>query len=108
MDIPVGICPSQKAFLREQGAVQGAVPVEQGAADPLPVARDLHGIAAALAFGIAVEVLKINILNGWALTSSLFLPEAGLTGELVGKVKITNPGDESYDSQKCAGSRCGI
>ena len=33
-------------------------------------------------------MLKINILNGWALTSSLFLPEAGLTGELVGKVKI--------------------
>ena len=61
MDIPVGICPSQKAFLREQGAVQGAVPVEQGAADPLPVARDLHGIAAALAFGIAVVAARTGI-----------------------------------------------
>ena len=51
------------AFLRSRGGNLPVVdirhfhmdinPVEQGAADPLPVARDLHGIAAALAFGIA-------------------------------------------------------
>ena len=34
----------------------------------------------------------------------MFIPEAVLTGERAGKVKITNPDGVSYDSQKRAGS----